>query len=464
MKDMEISKITIGFAFFLLLFAANSFMFACPTHDCEPCQKWDPIDKRCEPVNPCACNCVECKSKSQAQYGCMEEWGDYCCARLWNPETHICCHAEDCGPGCEPCPLDCYVCIDHECKTCQEAYGQCCTCVDGSCEPCKCWDKGADITGDIIVQNAIICETKTYTSTLSTSDYDHWHADCFEDPWGGLYDIDANVPDSLVYSWSAIPLSNPQAGTFIGDTNQSSVTWKAPPCKGFVKIQLTVDDKPDPMDYQCPGGGNNRNDDAITISKAVMVSLPAGGGEDICGCCDNSDCGPCQECNENSCEDICEECEECINDECVDDFGPCGPSGGCTALTDLDWFLIHTNFENIDRCNACLQAPADGTYNCIAWTVGVTDRWIWDEVDYIINGGDGDGHVYVDDFEGYYNQNGYPAIVYAESVFDPTHGAIPLSNNCASSKCGDKIRIRHDRNEMEGGVYGYIYDTYNEQR
>jgi hypothetical protein len=29
------------------------------------------------------------------------------------------------------------------------------------------------------------------------------------------------------------------------------------------------------------------------------------------------------------------------------------------------------------------------------------------------------------------------------------------------SKCGKNIRMRHDRNEMEGVEYGYIDETYN---
>ena len=142
--------------------------------------------------------------------------------------------------------------------------------------------------------------------------------------------------------------------------------------------------------------------------------------------------------------------------------GCCGPDASCIALSGSEWAYAISNWPNLLRCNVCKEAPSNSIYNCIAWTVGITYRWVWQEVDYIDNGGNGDGIVDCSDFEGYYTQNGYPAIVYATAVFFPQHAAIPLSNNCASSKCGEWIRMRHDRNEMEGGVYGYIYSTYNE--
>jgi len=42
-------------------------------------------------------------------------------------------------------------------------------------------------------------------------------------------------------------------------------------------------------------------------------------------CCDDSACGPCQECNLDTCycDDICIECEECVEDNCIS----CGALG-----------------------------------------------------------------------------------------------------------------------------------------
>ena len=71
----------------------------------------------------------------------------------------------------------------------------------------------------------------------------------------------------------------------------------------------------------------------------------------------------------------------------------------------------------------------------------------------------------VSDFNAFYTFYGYDdAILYGNSTSDVLHGAIQLSNNCASSKLGwsspNSIRMKHDRNELEGYAYGNIVKTY----
>jgi hypothetical protein len=83
----------------------------------------------------------------------------------------------------------------------------------------------------------------------------------------------------------------------------------------------------------------------------------------------------------------------------------------------------------------------------------ITNEWWWWQVDAIY--GDGDGVVEYVEFLVMYWFEGKNAIVYGLANY-PKHGVKPLSGNCASSKCGQWIRMRHDKNEMKGGVYGNI--------
>jgi len=111
------------------------------------------------------------------------------------------------------------------------------------------------------VQSAKLCEQKTHTSSIS--DTDHWFL-------GG--DGHGYPTDTVTYSWSKTAGTNPQTGTFIGDTDKASVVWKAPPCTGTVNIKLTANDKPDSMDNPCPG--STRNDSSEDFEGTSTVSLP----------------------------------------------------------------------------------------------------------------------------------------------------------------------------------------------
>jgi len=156
---------------------------------------------------------------------------------------------------------------------------------------------------------------------------------------------------------------------------------------------------------------------------------------------------------------------DCYAEANIDIDGDCGPSGSCTALSDAEWTDAVSKYPNLVRCNVCKEAPADPDYNCIAWTIGVTDDNIWYQLDepgppYY---GNDNGYVEVSEFDTFYAYHGVPAILYGTGpgpIYDPKHAAIPLSDNCASSKRGANIRMRHDRNELEGGYYDDIIKTY----
>lgn len=120
----------------------------------------------------------------------------------------------------------------------------------------------------------------------------------------------------------------------------------------------------------------------------------------------------------------------------------------------------------------CVTGPATGTYNCIAWTIGVTSRWVWDEVD---AAGDGDGTVSISDFDAFYRGHGLRPVenqtptnaevaLFADGS-GPTHAARRTGHSCSAgvlfeSKRGRNIRIMHPPHQLEGGIYGDIVKYY----
>jgi hypothetical protein len=133
----------------------------------------------------------------------------------------------------------------------------------------------------------------------------------------------------------------------------------------------------------------------------------------------------------------------------------CGLSGDCGRLTDIEWFDVSSHWPALDRLDVCKEAESDPAYNCVSWAVNVTDDWIWDDVDV-----DRDGLFELSDFEAYFADHQLPVILYGGGNDGVLHTARPLGNNCASSKLGEGIRLRHDRNQIEGGFYGDILATY----
>ncbi len=133
----------------------------------------------------------------------------------------------------------------------------------------------------------------------------------------------------------------------------------------------------------------------------------------------------------------------------------CGPSPGCVPLNDFEWFDAISLWPNLDRRDVCKEADEDLTFNCVAWAIGNTTDWIWDEVDL-----DHDSLWEYSDFDLFFAQYERSAVVYGASNIAVLHTARPLANNCASSKAGGWIRLRHDRNQLEGGFYGNILATY----
>lgn len=94
-------------------------------------------------------------------------------------------------------------------------------------------------------------------------------------------------------------------------------------------------------------------------------------------------------------------------------------------------------------------------YNCISWTVGVTNYWHWP------------GSTLAN-FDSFYAQFGLvrktkghvAAWGFADN--NMTHGCIsgPTHGPCWESKCGSLARIQHCLNELNGPAYGHVIAYY----
>jgi len=98
-------------------------------------------------------------------------------------------------------------------------------------------------------------------------------------------------------------------------------------------------------------------------------------------------------------------------------------------------------------------------YNCISWTVGVTDRWLWP-------GGS------IGDFDSFYKGFGFvraadgSIAAWGHSTANMTHGSIsgPGHGPRWESKCGGDLRIQHGLNELVCSSYGRVVGFYRASR
>jgi hypothetical protein len=112
-------------------------------------------------------------------------------------------------------------------------------------------------------------------------------------------------------------------------------------------------------------------------------------------------------------------------------------------------------FPNLDVDTAVVSGEATPAYNCIAWTVGVTNNWLWPG-------------SHISDFDKFYKKYGLvrsaagPVAAWGLVETDMTHGSISGAGHGPrwESKCGADLRIQHGRTELEGTLYGHIITYY----
>jgi len=152
------------------------------------------------------------------------------------------------------------------------------------------------------------------------------------------------------------------------------------------------------------------------------------------------------------------------------------PACNCATIgrdpTAVEKSAANSLYPNLVDGDWCVTAPATPTYNCIAWTIGDTSKWIWNEVDTVY--GDNDGTISVSDFDAFYQAHGFTPVENQTptdrkiALFTkggaPQHGAVISSHVCGvtlfESKRGKNIRIAHVLEQLEGGLYGNIEKYY----
>jgi hypothetical protein len=118
----------------------------------------------------------------------------------------------------------------------------------------------------------------------------------------------------------------------------------------------------------------------------------------------------------------------------------------------LNWFPNLRNWQ--------ITASATGTYNCISWSVGVTNQWLWP------------GNT-VAAFDAFYASYGWTPSATGKREYQKrkvalwadasgcTHGSRETYDcDWHESKCGSAERVMHDKFQMQGGTYGNIIKYY----
>jgi hypothetical protein len=116
-------------------------------------------------------------------------------------------------------------------------------------------------------------------------------------------------------------------------------------------------------------------------------------------------------------------------------------------------------FPSLNVDQAVVTGETSTVYNCISWTVGVTDRWLWPGSS-------------IGDFDNLYRGFGFvragdgPIAAWGHSTSNMTHGSIsgPGHGPRWESKCGSDLRIQHGLNELVGSSYGRVVAFYRRSR
>jgi hypothetical protein len=124
-------------------------------------------------------------------------------------------------------------------------------------------------------------------------------------------------------------------------------------------------------------------------------------------------------------------------------------------LTASEKTTFLASFPLLDVDFTIVTGEPDFAYNCISWTVGVTNYWHWPGSN-------------ISDFDNFYAQFGLirkskgHVAAWGQANNNMTHGCIsgPTHGPCWESKCGSLARIQHCLNELNGPVYGHVIAYY----
>lgn len=129
------------------------------------------------------------------------------------------------------------------------------------------------------------------------------------------------------------------------------------------------------------------------------------------------------------------------------------------AMTPAEKQRFRVYFPALNVDQAVVTAEVSKVYNCLSWTLGITNRWIWP-------GGT------IQAFDALYNGAGFvragtgPIAAWGSSLTQMTHGCISGTGHGPrwESKCGADLRIQHGLNELVGASYGRVLAFYTPRR
>lgn len=135
------------------------------------------------------------------------------------------------------------------------------------------------------------------------------------------------------------------------------------------------------------------------------------------------------------------------------------------SLTSQEEAELKAIFPNLNTDNVTVTGEATRTYNCIAYSMGLTNKWI--DPEFLIND-------FIDQYKNakswYGASSNYEQTSTQGSGADVdgwglnssymTHGSVIYSGNTWESKFGQSLRITHGRTELSGSNYGSILVSF----
>ena len=128
--------------------------------------------------------------------------------------------------------------------------------------------------------------------------------------------------------------------------------------------------------------------------------------------------------------------------------------------TQQEWDFLSQAFPNLTRNSVLVTDGATPVYNCIAWALGYTDRWInppnpIHNFNALFLSASPRGYTHqLPALDGSATCDGF-----GNSDLDMKHASRKDSNTW-SSKLGPNIRITHNRQGLNGALYGEILVSY----
>jgi len=129
------------------------------------------------------------------------------------------------------------------------------------------------------------------------------------------------------------------------------------------------------------------------------------------------------------------------------------------AMTPAEKQRFKGYFPSLEVNRAVVTGEMSGIYNCISWTVGVANRWLWP----------GNTLAQFDTFYrgfGLHRSSNGPIAAWGNSTSNMTHGCISGTGHGPrwESKCGGDLRIQHALGDLTGASYGRVVAFYTRSR